>query len=42
MERFSDIGNNNGHFFNQFFILFLGFVLLVDDNVDNFSLVKYF
>ena len=32
IERFSDIGNNNGHFF-KIFIFFFGFVLLVDDNV---------
>ena len=40
IEKLSEIGNSNGHFFNQFFIFFFGFVLLVDNNVNNFSLVK--
>ena len=33
IERFSDIGNNNGHLFSQVFIFFFGFFLPVDDNV---------
>ena len=40
IERLEEIGSSNGHFFNQFLIFFFRFVLLLDDYLNNFSLIK--